>query len=59
MKKEDILFWLGIGLIFILGLADWLIPQMPAASLSEGIFEVGQGFAALMVVASRLFNKKK
>ena len=56
-KKHTIKIILLFGLIFIVAIVDWLAPQSPVASLSEGIMEatkvIAAGFMMIFAFARR------
>jgi len=57
MKKSDTLFWIIVLLIFIISIADYLVPQLPALSISEAFFE-GVTIVSIVILGAAKILKK-
>jgi len=59
MKVEiDVMFWVLLGAIIGLSVIDWLVPQMPAASITEAVYESVQIITTIILGMYKVYKHK-
>lgn len=52
-------FWVLFGIIVVASVADYLIPQLPALSISEAVFEITTLVSLGIIGALKIMGKLK